>query len=58
MTTHINKMYVKGLVTTNVAETITLESCIQKTNIDYNSTERSEHDVNMFDIHSVISKEP
>ena len=34
MTTHINKMYVKGLVTTNVAETITLESCIQKTNID------------------------
>jgi hypothetical protein len=58
MTTHINKMYVKGLVTTNVAETITLESCIQKTNIDYNSTERSEHDVNMFDIHSVILKEP
>ena len=51
-------MYVKGLVTTNVAETITLESCIQKTNIDYNSTERSEHDVNMFDIHSVILKEP
>ena len=52
MTTHINKMYVKGLVTTNVAETTTLESCIQKTNIDYNSTERSEYDVNMFDIHS------
>ena len=57
MTTHINKMYVKGLVTTNVAETITLQLYTEIKYRLYNSTERSEHDITMFDIHPVISKE-
>ena len=58
MTTHINKMYVKGPVTTNVAETITRQLYTENTYRLYNSTERSEHDINMFDIRSVILKEP
>jgi hypothetical protein len=49
---------VKGLVTTNVAETITRQLYTENKYRLYNSTERSEHDINMFDIRSVILKEP
>ena len=47
----------KGQVTTNVSETISLDSCIQKTNTECTSLlNASEHDINLTEIHSVISK--